>query len=86
MCSEVEYEVDEVNDVGIIICELARVAHHCEFRVFFLDLTNSVEQCASALSSILSNVGNQPNDQGERKNSSLITNAMLIGKINHFYA
>lgn len=67
MCSEVEYEVDEVNDVGIIICELARVAHHCEFRVFFLDLTNSVEQCASALSSILSNVGNQPNDQGERK-------------------
>ncbi|WPN29901.1 phosphotransferase [Pseudomonas sp. P5_109] len=68
MCSEVEYEVDEVNDVGIIICELARVAHHCEFRVFFLDLKNSDEQCASALSSILSNVGNQPNDQGERKN------------------
>jgi len=67
MCSEVEYEVDEVNNVGIIICELARVAHHCEFRAFFLDFTNSDEQCASALSSILSNVGNQPNDRGERK-------------------
>ncbi len=68
MCSDVAYEIDSVNNVGMIVCELAKVPNHCEYRVFFLELNNSDEQCASALTSILSNVGNQPNDLGERKN------------------
>ncbi|MCX2896394.1 phosphotransferase [Pseudomonas mandelii] len=67
MCSDVEYEVDDDNNVGVIVCELAKVPNHCEYRVFFLDLAKSDEECASALSSILSRVGNQPNGEGERK-------------------
>ncbi|MFT0472335.1 phosphotransferase [Pseudomonas antarctica] len=67
MCSDVEIEVDVNNDLGMIVCDLAKVANHCEYRVFFLELANSDEHCANALCSVLSNVGNQPNNKGERK-------------------
>ncbi|SDU33143.1 aminoglycoside phosphotransferase family protein [Nitrosomonas ureae] len=57
---------DEINNLGILVYNLAKIHNHREFRGFFLDLTKSDQDCASALKAIFQQVGRHPNNKEDR--------------------
>lgn len=57
LCPNVISAEDTVNDLGIILYDLAKVKNHQEFRGYFLDENNSSENCAIAIKSILQDIG-----------------------------
>lgn len=58
-----KYELDN-KDLGMLICDLARVGNHIEFRNFFLS-DASTESCESALFSAFKFIGKNPNPAAE---------------------
>lgn len=63
LCSTIEKEVDENNELGLIIYDLAKLDQHIEFRRYFLNLDNDDNLCEVALDSALSRVGTLSNNQ-----------------------
>lgn len=59
-------DYDEVNDMGIVVYDLAKIPNHCEFRGFFIDVNNTDQACAAALTAIFKVVGQHPNGLGPR--------------------
>lgn len=53
-------------DLGMLICDLARVGNHIEFRNFFLSDT-STESCESALVSAFKFIGKNPNPTAQEE-------------------
>lgn len=53
-------------ELGMLICDLARIGNHIEFRNFFLG-SASTEQCESALVSAFKFVGKNPNPTAEER-------------------
>lgn len=67
LCGEVHIAEDDKNDIGMIVCDLAKIPNHCEFRTFFLDLSKSDADCATALRSVFQVVGRYPNSKSAPK-------------------
>lgn len=53
--------VDAEANIGVLICDLAKVGNHCEFRNYFLSDVDS-ESCAQALASIFKEIGIRVNE------------------------
>lgn len=60
LCNSVEKFESDNSDLGMIICDLAKIGNHCEFRGYFLNSENSSSQCAEALRSAFKVVGERP--------------------------
>lgn len=67
MCTEPTKILDDQEDLGMIVYDLARAKNHREFRGLFLDLTVDTEFCRKALSAALRNVGQNCNEDADRK-------------------
>jgi len=66
LCPTVRSSLDEGNNLGIIVYDLAKIPNHQEFRGFFLNIENSDENCALALRSVFNSINLRPNDQDSR--------------------
>ena len=67
MCTDPTKILDDVEDLGMIVYDLAKAKDHREFRGLFLDTDVKTEFCRKALSAALRNVGQVCNDEADRK-------------------
>lgn len=58
--------IDSNTEFGVLICDLAKIGNHCEFRKFFLS-DKSNEDCAEALASIFRDMGIKLNNATPKK-------------------
>lgn len=67
MCTDPTRILDNEEDLGMIVYDLAKAKDHREFRGLFLDPSIDTEFCRKALSAALRNVGQVHNEEAERK-------------------
>lgn len=67
MCADPTKILDDEEDLGMIVYDLAKAKDHREFRGLFLDPAIETEFCRKALSAALSTVGQVCNEDADRK-------------------
>jgi hypothetical protein len=66
MCVEPFHHIDDEEDLGLIVYDLAKAPDHIEFRGLFLDCTVPTDFCKSALEKALRDVATRANDKEKR--------------------